>query len=150
MWDGFRGNSSEWGFEAPVLFKRNGVYYALFGPMCCFCYQGSGIRVYTAPHPLGPYTYQGGDDIACYKNDTSGSSLFERLDDPEPTPGQGCLFYADNLLSSTRAQQNYVVEVGWIAGSGVPHSTSGLTVLCAPDPAGPADRRLGGVHLDGR
>lgn len=39
MFDGFRGNQSEWGFEAPVMFKRQGLYYILFGPFCCFCYQ---------------------------------------------------------------------------------------------------------------
>jgi hypothetical protein len=39
MFDGFRGNQSEWGFEAPTMFKRRGVYYITFGPFCCFCYQ---------------------------------------------------------------------------------------------------------------
>jgi len=29
--------------EAPVLFKRNNTYYALFGHCCCFCFQGSGM-----------------------------------------------------------------------------------------------------------
>jgi hypothetical protein len=52
--------------EAPALFKRNGIYYALFDHCCCFCFQGSGIRVYTAPSPLGPWTVQAGlDDMAC-------------------------------------------------------------------------------------
>ena len=31
--------------EAPAIFKRKGVYYALFGNCCCFCGQGSGIGV---------------------------------------------------------------------------------------------------------
>ena len=31
--------------EAPAFFKRNGVYYALFGNCCCFCGHGSGIGV---------------------------------------------------------------------------------------------------------
>jgi hypothetical protein len=42
--------------EAPVLFKRQGIYYALFDNCCCFCPQGSGVRIYTASKPLGPYT----------------------------------------------------------------------------------------------
>ena len=40
--------------EAPILFERKGTYYLMFGPICCFCHQGSGIEVWTAPHPLGP------------------------------------------------------------------------------------------------
>lgn len=110
--DGFRGNRSEWGFEAPVMFKRKGIYYILFGPMCCFCYQGSGIRVYTATSPLGTYTFQG-DDIACASKGTLAATAHTRADNdgPIPTPEQGCLFYGTDQISTTRAQQNFVVEV---------------------------------------
>ena len=41
-----------------VQFKRKGVYYAVFGHCCCFCMQGSGLFVYTASHPLGPWSRQ--------------------------------------------------------------------------------------------
>jgi len=41
--------------EAPVLFRRNGLYYALFDTCCCFCPPGSGARVLIAKDPLGPY-----------------------------------------------------------------------------------------------
>lgn len=41
--------------EAPVFFKRNGKYYVLFGHCCCFCYQGSGIQVFMADNPMGPW-----------------------------------------------------------------------------------------------
>jgi hypothetical protein len=44
------------GCEAPVLFKRQGTYYALFDNCCCFCPGGAGVRVYTASKPLSPYT----------------------------------------------------------------------------------------------
>ena len=47
------------GCEAPVLFKRQGTYYALFDNCCCFCSGGSGARVYTAEKPLGPYAWKG-------------------------------------------------------------------------------------------
>ncbi len=143
MFDGLRGNQSEWGFEAPVMFKRHAHYFILFGPFCCFCYQvrwlllrlrwwmsfitpplpiphciesqtshstqGSGVRVYTSRSPLGPYTYQGGSDIACEAQSPSGS--WASGPNAEPTPGQGCLFYGENLTSVTRAQQNFVIEV---------------------------------------
>lgn len=42
--------------EAPVLFRRGEIYYALFDTCCCFCPAGSGARVYTATSPLGPFT----------------------------------------------------------------------------------------------
>lgn len=45
--------------EAPVLFRRNHVYYALFDLCCCFGPQGSGARVFTAASPLGPFTERG-------------------------------------------------------------------------------------------
>lgn len=44
--------------EAPAMFKRNGIYYALFDTCCAFCTEGSGARVSTATSPLGPYTFQ--------------------------------------------------------------------------------------------
>jgi hypothetical protein len=44
--------------EAPALFKRQGVYYALFGECCCFCSFGSGIQVQSERKP--PHTHLGG------------------------------------------------------------------------------------------
>jgi beta-xylosidase len=42
------------GDEAPVIFRRKGIVYAMFGHGCCFCKGGSGVNVFTADHPLGP------------------------------------------------------------------------------------------------
>ena len=39
--------------EAPILFKRLGYYYLLFGECCCFCTAGSNSRVYVSTHPMG-------------------------------------------------------------------------------------------------
>jgi hypothetical protein len=50
--------------EAPAMFKRRGVYYALFGKCCAFCAHGSGIGVWTSSGtPLGPWTPRG--NIGC-------------------------------------------------------------------------------------
>ena len=46
------------GCEAPLLFKRQGAYCALFDNCCCFCPGGSGARVYVAGKPLGPYAWK--------------------------------------------------------------------------------------------
>lgn len=45
--------------EAPALFKREGIYYCLFDQWTDRLKWGSGARVYTAPDPLGPWTYRG-------------------------------------------------------------------------------------------
>jgi len=58
------GNESTSGYfgdgfsEAPTMWKRNNTYYVSFGPLCCYCGQGSPAKYYTAPSPLGPYTTQ--------------------------------------------------------------------------------------------
>lgn len=44
--------------EAPVLFRRNDVYYALCGPLCASCPKGSDVQVFTSSSPLGPYSTQ--------------------------------------------------------------------------------------------
>jgi beta-xylosidase len=117
---------SEYFVEAPFMFKRNGTYYALFGHCCCFCYQGSGVIVHTASHPLGPYTAQASGDVACVPSSTDqlqalassstttttathggGDSSVKDI----PTPGQGCLYNNANDVSVTRAQQNWLLEV---------------------------------------
>ena len=49
------GAVSPSGNEAPIVFFRNSVWYLLCGPICCFCHEGSGSVVLTAPHPLGPW-----------------------------------------------------------------------------------------------
>lgn len=52
---GYFGDSN---VEAPALFKRQGIYYAVFGACCCYCGGGSPVIVHTATLPLGPYTTQ--------------------------------------------------------------------------------------------
>lgn len=44
------------GCEAPAMFKRGAMYYALTDNNCCFCPGGSGARLFTASRPLGPWT----------------------------------------------------------------------------------------------
>eukprot|EP01062_Namystynia_karyoxenos_P029787 TRINITY_DN22323_c0_g1_i1.p1 TRINITY_DN22323_c0_g1~~TRINITY_DN22323_c0_g1_i1.p1 ORF type:complete len:366 (+),score=96.21 TRINITY_DN22323_c0_g1_i1:85-1182(+) len=53
------GAVSPSGNEAPALFERAGWYYLTFGKLCCFCHQGSGVRVFAARSPLGPYSDMG-------------------------------------------------------------------------------------------
>lgn len=123
---------AEYFVEAPVMFKRRDLYYVLFGPCCCFCYQGSGIIVHTAPSPMGPWTVQPGGDISC-EHGTSSSGTSDVEWDPRaiPTPGQGCLYENTTLVSSTRSQQNYVVEVQ--TATGIEYVWTGDRWQQAPD-----------------
>jgi len=41
--------------EGILMFKRNGLYYVMFGPCCCFCSEGSAVEAFKATSPLGPY-----------------------------------------------------------------------------------------------
>ena len=43
------------GNEAPIFFERQGWYYILYGPTCCFCKEGSGANVLVSSAPLGPW-----------------------------------------------------------------------------------------------
>jgi len=55
---GFTGRASPIlakGGEAPVLFRRDNLYYALSGPLCAFCPAGSEVHVFTSTAPLGPF-----------------------------------------------------------------------------------------------
>jgi len=44
------------GGEAPVLFRRNNLYYVLCGPLCPDCPEGSEVLVLSSTSPLGPFT----------------------------------------------------------------------------------------------
>ena len=96
--------------EAPAFFRRAGLYYLLYGHCCCFCLQGSGVIVYTAQHPMGPWTRQPGGDLACVPAPAEELAPFP-LPGAVPTPGQGCLYGGSSDISVTRAQQNFVIEV---------------------------------------
>ena len=88
------------------MFKRRGVYYALFGKCCAFCAHGSGIGVYSAPAPLGPWQDHG--NIGCAETVPSGCGC------GMPMPSR----YPYNVTcpapptAITRAQQNSVILTG--------------------------------------
>lgn len=59
------------GNEAPALFKRNNLWYALVSESCCYCQPGGKVHAYSSADPLGPYDYIG--EIAAGPNPFSGS-----------------------------------------------------------------------------
>lgn len=72
--------------EAPALFRRNNVYYALFDHCCCFCADGSGSGVYTATSVFGPYRFR--SNIGC----TNTSSQICPLSGSFLRAQQNCVF----------------------------------------------------------
>jgi beta-xylosidase len=60
--------------EAPVLFRRGSIYYAVFGSCCCYCEAGSPVSMYTARSPLGPYTKQAGGPLGAVAAGTASAS----------------------------------------------------------------------------
>jgi len=83
--------------EAPALFRRNNLYYLLFDNTCAFCAAGSGVRVYIASSPLGPFAYKG--------NINRVGSKTRDLPSPWTSPGTG---RADAIV---KAQQAYIAKL---------------------------------------
>jgi hypothetical protein len=112
--------------EAPVLFHHGAAYYAIFGYCCCFCRQGSGAMVYTAPHPLGPWALASSaerpdGDVACVVPAGGGgarggdAAKLLAAPAPEDTPDQGCAYQNGtaraDTVSVTRSQQNVIITL---------------------------------------
>lgn len=92
---GSAGNSGFFGqsfVEAPAYFKRNGVYYAVFGQCCCYCQSGSPVTVYSAPSPMGPYTAQGKIDVPGPMTHTSVLSTLRKATCPAENRGRAAAF----------------------------------------------------------
>ena len=51
------GSEGGW-LEGGGIFKRGATYYYMAGSGCCYCAGGGGAMVFTAAHPLGPWTWQ--------------------------------------------------------------------------------------------
>jgi hypothetical protein len=41
--------------EGILMFKRNNLYYIIFGICCCFCEEGSSTEGFISTNPMGPY-----------------------------------------------------------------------------------------------
>jgi hypothetical protein len=106
--------------EAPVLFRRGAVFFALFSWCCCFCRQGSGAMVHTATSALGPWslvnsTAAPDGDVVCTQPRQS-ARIVVGLPSPADTPDQGCA-YANagpprtDVVSVARSQQNTLIHL---------------------------------------
>jgi len=88
------------GCAAPLMFTRENIYYALFGHSCRCCAAGSELFVYSAPHPLGPYTFQSDVNL----NSTSGRVVHGQSTGVIPlntTNGTSYLWFCDRWQSTS-------------------------------------------------
>lgn len=118
--------------EAPSLLEHKGTYFALFDHCCCYCLQGAGVIVHTAPHPLGPWTLKNSSlhpdgNVACVAPPPGGVEKtwgegvghyppsVSSLPAPQDTPNQGCLYQNHtsrvDTVSVTRSQQNFIITL---------------------------------------
>jgi len=90
--------------ESPIIWRRpaTGLYYLATGRGCCYCAEGSGMYVFTAPAVTGPYTARG--NVGCnYSEPAAHVSVLS----------QGCL--ADDgviYTSLLQAELAYSFAVG--------------------------------------
>ena len=91
----------------------------MFGQCCAFCSRGSGIGVYTAPHPLGPWSGNGGNNVGCNATtaaERGGDACGCALDIPRGANYTGtsqchAARAATHDHAVTWAQQNSVIKV---------------------------------------
>ena len=106
--NGGRTSAPVWA-ESPALFSSAGFYYALITHVCCFCRQGGGVSVFTAAHPLGPWS-DVAYDIGCQNRSSDVDGCWSSVGEFN-TPACGGQGY-----SWSGAQQNNVFAVSTAAG----------------------------------
>jgi len=84
--------------EAPMLFKRGGWYYLVYGHTCCFCKGGAGARVLVASHPLGEWT-----DTKVELNPKKAWSVSEHV-----IPSQNNFVFRARVLNGTANATEYI------------------------------------------
>ena len=103
--------------ESPSIFKWAGYYFVTSTHVCCFCRTGGGVSVFTAAHPLGPWSSRA-YDIGCKGHNASDSSGKQTFN-PESCPSS-VGFMTNNsafpTLGWSGAQQNGVHRVNTTSG----------------------------------
>lgn len=110
--------------EAPVIFRHEATYFALFSWCCCFCRQGSGAMVHTAASALGPWalvnsTALPDGDVVCARPPPAQAGSAAPgwgLPPPADTPNQGCAYVnagppRSDVVSTARSQQNSLIHL---------------------------------------
>lgn len=109
------------GNEAPLLFRRHDLYYALVATLCSACPQGSEVAVETASSPLGPYAFAGEINHQSGNNEAQAS---ETTMDDEGAIGAngnavpaGFISQHDKKNPFIHGQQTWVAQIPTADGS---------------------------------
>jgi hypothetical protein len=103
--------------EAPVLFRRNDIYYALCGPLCAASPKGSEVQVFTSLSPLGPYSTQLSANINRLSSDSNlaasaiaSSTNSDRNTATKPGGGNWFTFRPQASVPIIPAQQTWIAK----------------------------------------
>ena len=100
--------------ESPVLFRRNGLYYALYGPRCAFCPEGSEVQVSISSSPLGPF---GAEKNINHRPESEAPNLWTQQTWTVNIPGGKFAYPLTNKISYHNnapivpAQQTWVAKI---------------------------------------
>jgi Glycosyl hydrolases family 43 len=107
-----------YGGEAPLMFRRNNLYYILAGTLCASCKQGAEVGVEISSSPLGPYKFAG--EI----NHQSGGDTMQASSETALEPGKsagkeltGYWVPHEKTNPFIRAQQTWVAKLPTKNGS---------------------------------
>ncbi|HXB59250.1 MAG TPA: family 43 glycosylhydrolase [Candidatus Acidoferrales bacterium] len=105
------------GTEAPILFRRKDMYYALCGPLCPDCPEGSEVQVFTSYSPLGPFSTKlslniNHRDVSTATDASASNGTFTNRPGnafpTEPTPGNW------HTIDPATSNPNVPVQETWV------------------------------------
>ena len=106
------------GVEAPLMFRRNNLYYILAGTLCASCPQGAEVGVEISSSPLGPYAF-GGEINHQSGHDTKQASTNMTLE-TDTNASNGFAGYSrpnENKSPFIHAQQTWVAQIPTATGN---------------------------------
>jgi len=96
------------GAEAPVLFRRKNLYYALCGPLCPDSPRGSEVQVFASLSPLGPFSTRPSANINRGSLDANSALITNR---PGAVPGTWFTIRPEASVPAIPAQQTWVAKI---------------------------------------
>lgn len=104
--------------EAPVMFRRNNLYYALCGPLCATCPKGSEVQVFVATSPLGPFSTRLSDNINRRSSETNlmtgnaaSASSSTNSTSSKKSAGNWVTFKPEASTPIIPAQQTWIAQI---------------------------------------
>jgi hypothetical protein len=113
--------------ESPVLFRRNSLYYVLYGPRCAFCPEGSEVQVSTSSSPMGPF---GPEKYINHRPESEAPTLWTHKTLTVDVPGGKFAYPLTNKISYHNNAPIIPAQETWVAK--IP-TAEGMTFLWMGD-----------------